>query len=86
MAGGADRATRVDCNDELQPLAVAKLLEALVDKEGSGLVTLGKQAIDDDRNQTGEMLAALAGLLQATFAIQEVATRAACSRPRGRKG
>ena len=53
---------------ELQPLAVAKLLKALVDKEQPGLVILGKQAIDDDCNQTGQMLAALADLPQATFA------------------
>ncbi|OYU75159.1 MAG: electron transporter RnfB, partial [Burkholderiales bacterium PBB5] len=52
----------------LQPLAVAKLLKALVDKEQPGLIILGKQAIDDDCNQTGQMLAALAGLPQATFA------------------
>ena len=64
----ADRAILVECADELQPLAVAKLLKALVDKEQPGLVILGKQAIDDDCNQTGQMLAALAGLPQATFA------------------
>jgi electron transfer flavoprotein beta subunit len=68
MAIGADRAILVECADELQPLAVAKLLKALVDKEQPGLVILGKQAIDDDCNQTGQMLAALAGLAQATFA------------------
>ncbi len=68
MAIGADRAILVDCADELQPLAVAKLLKALVDKEQPGLIILGKQAIDDDCNQTGQMLAALAGLPQATFA------------------
>jgi electron transfer flavoprotein beta subunit len=68
MAIGADRAILVECNDELQPLAVAKLLKALFDKEQPGLVILGKQAIDDDCNQTGQMLAALAGLPQATFA------------------
>ena len=62
MAIGADRAILVECADELQPLAVAKLLKALVDKEQPGLVILGKQAIDDDCNQTGQMLAALAGL------------------------
>ena len=61
MAIGADRAILVECADELQPLAVAKLLKALVDKEQPGLVILGKQAIDDDCNQTGQMLAALAG-------------------------
>ena len=68
MAIGADRAILVECADELQPLAVAKLLKALIDKEQPGLVILGKQAIDDDCNQTGQMLAALAGLAQATFA------------------
>ncbi len=68
MAIGADRAILVECGDELQPLAVAKLLKALIDKEQPGLVILGKQAIDDDCNQTGQMLAALAGLPQATFA------------------
>jgi electron transfer flavoprotein beta subunit len=64
MAIGADRAILVECADELQPLAVAKLLKALVDKEQPGLIILGKQAIDDDCNQTGQMLAALAGLSQ----------------------
>ena len=68
MAIGADRAILVECADELQPLAVAKLLKALVDKEQPQLVILGKQAIDDDANQTGQMLAALADLPQATFA------------------
>ncbi len=68
MAIGADRAILVECSDELQPLAVAKLLAALVKKEAPGLVIAGKQAIDDDCNQTGQMLAALAGLPQATFA------------------
>jgi electron transfer flavoprotein beta subunit len=68
LAIGADRAILVETNQELQPLAVAKLLKALVDKERPGLVILGKQAIDDDANQTGQMLAALADLPQATFA------------------
>ncbi|HSW23740.1 MAG TPA: electron transfer flavoprotein subunit beta/FixA family protein [Burkholderiaceae bacterium] len=72
MAIGADRAILVECADELQPLAVAKLLKALFDKEQPGLVLLGKQAIDDDCNQTGQMLAALAGLPQATFASKVV--------------
>jgi electron transfer flavoprotein beta subunit len=67
MAIGADRAILVECADELQPLAVAKLLKALVDKEKPGLVIVGKQAIDDDCNQTGQMLAALAGMPQATY-------------------
>jgi len=68
MAIGADRAILVETTEELQPLAVAKILKALVDKEQPGLVILGKQAIDDDCNQTGQMLAALAKLPQATFA------------------
>ena len=68
MAIGADRAILVETDVELQSLAVAKLLKALVDKEQPGLVILGKQAIDDDCNQTGQMLAALADLPQATFA------------------
>ncbi len=70
MAIGADRAILVEvaADVELQPLAVAKLLKALVDKEQPGLVILGKQAIDDDCNQTGQMLAALCGMPQATFA------------------
>ena len=68
LAIGADRAIHVETDAELQPLAVAKLLAALVAKEQPGLVILGKQAIDDDANQTGQMLAALAALPQATFA------------------
>jgi electron transfer flavoprotein beta subunit len=68
MAIGADRGILVLTDAELQPLAVAKLLKALVDKEQPGLIILGKQAIDDDCNQTGQMLAALADLPQATFA------------------
>ncbi len=68
MAIGADRGILVECADELQPLAVAKILKALVDKEQPQLVILGKQAIDDDSNQTGQMLAALAEMPQATFA------------------
>ena len=68
MAIGADRAILVLTDEELQPLAVAKLLKALVDKEQPQLVILGKQAIDDDCNQTGQMLAALADMPQATFA------------------
>ena len=68
MAIGADRAILVETAEDLQPLAVAKLLKALVDKEQPGLIILGKQAIDDDANQTGQMLAALADLPQATFA------------------
>jgi electron transfer flavoprotein beta subunit len=68
MAIGADRAILVETSEELQPLAVAKLLKALVDKEQPGLIFLGKQAIDDDCNQTGQMLAALGDMPQATFA------------------
>jgi electron transfer flavoprotein beta subunit len=68
MAIGADRGILVETSEELQPLAVAKLLKALVDKEQPSLIILGKQAIDDDANQTGQMLAALADLPQATFA------------------
>jgi len=67
MAIGADRGILVETADELQPLAVAKLLKALVDKEQPQLILVGKQAIDDDANQTGQMLAALADLPQATF-------------------
>ncbi|MDR6382553.1 electron transfer flavoprotein subunit beta/FixA family protein [Paraburkholderia caribensis] len=72
LAIGADRAVLVESNEELQPLAVAKLLKALADKEQPSLMILGKQAIDDDANQTGQMLAALAGLPQATFASKVV--------------
>jgi electron transfer flavoprotein beta subunit len=68
LAIGADRAILVESDAELQPLAVAKILKALVDKEQPQLVILGKQAIDDDSNQTGQMLAALTGRAQATFA------------------
>jgi electron transfer flavoprotein beta subunit len=68
MAIGADRAILVETTEELQPLAVAKLLKAVVEKEAPGLVILGKQAIDDDCNQTGQMLAALLGWAQGTFA------------------
>ena len=68
LAMGADRGILVSSDDEVQPLGVAKLLKALVDKEGPGLIILGKQAIDDDSNQTGQMLAALLGRPQGTFA------------------
>jgi len=68
MAIGADRAILIESGEDLQPLAVAKLLKALIDKEQPGLVILGKQAIDDDANQTGQMLAALADLPQVTCA------------------
>ncbi|MSR14985.1 MAG: electron transfer flavoprotein subunit beta/FixA family protein [Gammaproteobacteria bacterium] len=70
MAMGADRGILVQTDDEVQPLAVAKLLQALVAKEAPGLVILGKQAIDDDSNQTGQMLAGLLGWPQGTFAAK----------------
>ena len=68
LAMGADRAILVTCEDEVEPLAVAKILKGVVDEEQPGLVILGKQAIDDDCNQTGQMLAALSGRPQGTFA------------------
>jgi electron transfer flavoprotein beta subunit len=68
LAMGADRGVHVLSDAELQPLAVAKLMKAVVDKEQPGLVIVGKQAIDDDSNQTGQMLAALLGWSQGTFA------------------
>jgi len=68
LALGADRAILVETDAELQPLAVAKLLKAIAAKESPQLVVMGKQAIDDDNNQTGQMLAALLGWPQATFA------------------
>ncbi|MCL1825374.1 MAG: electron transfer flavoprotein subunit beta/FixA family protein [Betaproteobacteria bacterium] len=67
MAMGADRGFLVETDAELQPLAIAKLLKAIVDKEAPKMVIAGKQAIDDDSNQTGQMLAALLGWPQATF-------------------
>ena len=78
MAIGADRGILVESAEELQPLTVARLLEALVDRDAPGLVILGKQAIDDDCNQTGQMLAALLDVPQATFASKvEIADGAA---------
>ncbi len=68
MAIGADRGILVETDGDVQPLAVAKVLKALIDKEKPDLIILGKQAIDDDSNQTGQMLAALANLPQGTFA------------------
>jgi electron transfer flavoprotein beta subunit len=68
LAMGADRGIHVLSDAELQPLAVAKLMKAIADKEQPGLIVLGKQAIDDDSNQTGQMLAALLGWSQGTFA------------------
>jgi electron transfer flavoprotein beta subunit len=68
LAMGADRAILVQTDDTVEPLAVAKILKAIADEEGPGIVMLGKQAIDDDSNQTGQMLAALMGRPQGTFA------------------
>ena len=70
LAMGADRAILVETDDEVEPLAVAKILKAITDEEAPGLVILGKQAIDDDSNQTGQMLAALLGRPQGTFASE----------------
>ena len=72
LALGADRGILVETAGELQPLAVAKLLKAVVQKEGAELVIVGKQSIDGDNNQTGQMLAALAGMSQGTFASELV--------------
>ncbi len=68
LAMGADRAILIETDEEVEPLAVAKLLQKVMDEEQPGLVILGKQAIDDDSNQTGQMLAALTGRPQGTFA------------------
>jgi len=68
LAMGADRAIHIQTDEALEPLAIAKLLQAVVAKENPGLVLLGKQAIDGDNNQTGQMLAGLLGWSQATFA------------------
>jgi len=70
LAMGADRGIHVEINDDVEPLAVAKLLKAIIEKENPDLVVLGKQAIDDDSNQTGQMLAALMGWSQGTFASE----------------
>jgi electron transfer flavoprotein beta subunit len=70
LAMGIDRAILVQTDDEVEPLAVAKILKAIADEEAPGLVILGKQAIDDDSNQTGQMLAALMGRPQGTFASE----------------
>lgn len=72
LALGADRGILVETGEDLQPLAVAKLLKAVCDKESADLVILGKQSIDGDNNQTGQMLAALGGMPQATFASEIV--------------
>ena len=75
LAMGADRAILVETDDAVEPLAVAKILKAIFDEEQPGLVLMGKQAIDDDSNQTGQMLAALTGRPQGTFASKvEVAS------------
>jgi electron transfer flavoprotein beta subunit len=68
LAMGADRAILVEIDDQVEPLAVAKILKGVADAEQPGLIIVGKQAIDDDSNQTGQMLAALLGTAQATFA------------------
>ncbi len=68
LAMGADRGIHIEAEQDVEPLAVAKLLKAVVEKEAPGLVICGKQAIDDDSNQTGQMLSALLGWAQATFA------------------
>ena len=70
LALGADRATQIECEDEVQSLDAAKLLKAVVDKEQPGLVIMGKQSIDTDNNQTGQMLAELTGMPQGTFASE----------------
>ncbi|MDP7600799.1 MAG: electron transfer flavoprotein subunit beta/FixA family protein [Rhodospirillales bacterium] len=70
LAMGADRGIHVETNDDVEPLAVAKLLKAIIEKENPDLVILGKQAIDDDSNQAGQMLAALMGWSQGTFASE----------------
>lgn len=72
LALGADRGIQVETDVELQPLAIAKLLKAIVDKEQPELIILGKQSIDSDNNQTGQMLAALANISQGTFASEVV--------------
>ncbi|MBA4046529.1 MAG: electron transfer flavoprotein subunit beta, partial [Erythrobacter sp.] len=68
LAMGADRAILIETDEEVEPLAVAKILKAIADEEAPGLVILGKQSISDDSNQTGQMLAALMGRPQGTFA------------------
>lgn len=70
LALGADRGIHVEADPDLQPLAVARLLQKIVEKEGIGLVILGKQSIDSDNNQVGQMLAALTGMPQGTFACK----------------
>ncbi len=72
LAMGADRAIRVDAENDVEPLAIAKILKHVVEKEEAGLVITGKQSIDGDNNQTGQMLSALLGWPQATFASEVV--------------
>jgi electron transfer flavoprotein beta subunit len=79
LAMGADRAILVETDDVVEPLAVAKMLKAIADEEQPSLVILGKQAIDDDSNQTGQMLAALTGWGQATFANEVAVTAEAAT-------
>jgi electron transfer flavoprotein beta subunit len=79
LAMGADRAILIETDETVEPLAVAKLLKAVVAAEEPGLVILGKQAIDDDSNQTGQMLSALTGYPQATFASKVVVADGAVS-------
>ena len=83
LAMGADRAILVQTDDAVEPLAVAKILKAIAEAEQPGLIILGKQAIDDDNNQTGQMLAALLGRPQGTFA-SKVESTARPSRSRAR--
>ena len=71
LAIGADRAIRIDCETELQPLSIAKVLKSVVEAEGADLVLMGKQAIDNDNNQTGQMLSALLGWSQGTFISEQ---------------
>ena len=71
LAIGADRAIRIDCTDELQPLSIAKVLKEVVNAEGAELVLMGKQAIDNDNNQTGQMLSALLAWSQGTFISEQ---------------
>jgi len=70
LAMGADRAIRIDADNDVEPLAIAKILKHVVEKEEAGLVITGKQSIDGDNNQTGQMLSALLGWPQATFASE----------------
>src|SRR4051812_3839456 len=86
LAMGADRAILIQTDDDLEPLAVAKLLAKVAEEEQPGLFILGKQAIDDDSNQTGQMLAALLGWAQGTFASRVEVDGESVSGPRGVEG